>query len=221
MPDRDIYHVIFTISNLRQDPTSELQKVRVCGTYSSIKAAQAAAHQALFDAGYEQEWFKVFDSKTHGTTNWTHGPGVLVYAVAPEGEIFTVSVYTTTDTLGFDVNADGKVDVDLYHVLQTTIFYDKDASGANRETNIEGTYKSYTEALSAARTVLLNKEDGLTKESWAEYDEIPVGEKDWEYGENAVVHAVGANGENVIVSVVKEDEMESVRIVEAARRLDE
>jgi len=217
--DADFYHVILTSSRFKRDPTSEVQRVRVCGTYTSIKAAKAAAHQALFDAGYEQEWFTVFDSRTHETTNWKHGEGVIVYAEAPEGEIFTISISTTVDTLGVKGNEEGKIEIDLYHILQTTIFYDKDASGGLRETNIEGTFKTYDEARAAASTVLVNEEDGVTKESWAEYDELPVGEKDWEYGENVVVHAVGSNGENILLSVVKELELESVRILEAAMRI--
>jgi hypothetical protein len=218
-PDEDLYHVVFTSSHFKRDPTAEFQKVRVCGTYTSVKAAKVAAHQTLFDAGYEQEWFKIFDVHTAETTDWKHGDGVVVYAVAPEGEIFTVSIATTKDRLGVKSNEQGKINIDLYHVLQTTIFYDKDASGALRETNIEGTFKTYDEAREAAKSVLINEEDGLTKESWAEYDELPEGDKTWEWGDNVFVHAVGSNGENVILSVVKEQEMESVRIMEAAMKI--
>ena len=217
--DADLYHVVFTSSHFKHDPTAEVQKVRVCGTYTSIKAAKAAAHQTLFHAGYEREWFKILDVRTSETTDWKHGDGVVVYAEAPEGEIFIVSVNTTKDSLGVKSNEEGKIDIDLYHVLQTTIFYNKDASGALRETNIEGTFKTYNEARVAAKSILLNEEDGLTKESWAEYDELPLEENTWEWGDNVVVHAVGLNGENVILTVVKEQEMESVRIMKAAMRI--
>jgi hypothetical protein len=215
----DIYHVILTSSHFKRDPNSEIQKVRVCGTYTSIKAAKAEAHQTLFDAGYEQEWFKVFESCTQNTTDWKYGDGVVIYAEAPEGEIFTVSISTAKDTLGVKGNDLGKIDIPLYHILQTTIFYDKDTSGGMRETNIQGTFKTYDEARAAAVTLLVNEEDGLTKESWAEYDELPVGEKEGEYGENVVVHVIGSNGENVLLSVVKEHELEALRILEAAMRL--
>jgi hypothetical protein len=215
----DIYHVILTSSHFKRDPNSEIQKVRVCGTYTSIKSAKAEAHRTLFDAGYEREWFKVFDARTHDTTSWKHGDGVIVYAEAPEGETFTVSIYTAKDTLGVKSNDLDKIEIDLYHILQTTIFYDKDASGGMRETSIQGTFKTYGEARAAATSLLLNKEDGMTKGSWDEYDELPVGERDGEYGENVVVHAIGSNGENVVLSVVKEQELEALRVLEAAMRL--
>lgn len=215
----DIYHVILTSSQFKRDPNSEIQKVRVCGTYTSIKSAKAAAHQTLFDAGYEQEWFKVFDARTHDTTSWTHGDGVIVCAEAPDGETFTVSICTAKDTLGVASNDLDKIDIELYHILQTTIFYDKDASGGMRETNIQGTFKTYAEARAAATRLLVSEEEGLTRESWDEYDELPVGERDGEYGENVVVHAIGSNGENVVLSIVKEQELEALRVLEAAMRL--
>ena len=218
MADKQLYHVILTSFHFK-DPNSEVQKVRVCGTFTSIKAAKAAAHRTFFDAGYEQEWFKVFDSQTQEIKDWKHGDGVIVYAEAPDGEVFTISVYTAKDTLGLQGNNEGKVEVDLYHIPQTTIFYGKDARGDLRETKIEGTFQTNNDARAAAMAVLVDKKDGLTKESWAEYDELPLGQKDWEFGENVLVHAVGSNGENVLLTVVKEQEMESFSIMEAAMRI--
>jgi hypothetical protein len=73
--------------------------------------------------------------------------------------------------------------------------------------------------VAAAKNILLNYEDGITPQSFAEYDVLPEGERDWEWGTNVIVHAIGQNGQNVLVSVVKEEEMESVRIMEAAMRI--
>ena len=78
-------------------------------------------------------------------------------------------------------------------ILTSTIFC-KDASGGMRETNIQGTFKTYGEARAAAASLLVNEKDGLTKESWAEHDELPVGGRDGEYGENVVVHAIPLAG---------------------------
>jgi len=219
-PETDVYSVIFTCSKLEHDPNSEMQKVRVCGTFDSIKAAKAAAHQTLFQAGYEQDWFTVFDSHTEATKEWKWGDGVIVHAEAPDGEVFTVSIHTCANTLGLRGWAHShKVHEPLYHVLQTTVDYEKDASGGARKTSIEATFREYKAAVAAAREILLNPDDGITAESFAEYDVIPEGEKDWEYGTNVIVHAVGSNGHNVLVSVVKEEEMEEARVLEAAMRI--
>jgi hypothetical protein len=214
----DLYHVLFTLSHLKRDPTAELQKVRICETYTSVKAAKAAAQRLLSDAGYEPQWFKVFEIRDSETTDWKHGDGVVTYAGAPEGETITVSISTTNDRLGLKGNKEGKVDIDLYHILQTTIFYDKDPSGTLRENNIVGTFKTYDEAREAARFMLINEEDGITKESWAEYDELLPDEKTWEWGDDVIVHAVGYNGENVLVSIVKEEPLASVSTIDEATR---
>jgi len=216
----NLYSIILTTSNIKHDPTSEIQKVRVCGTFTSLQAAKAAAHRCLFDAGYEQEWFTTFDTqKSHGE-KWTHGDGVIVYAVAPEGDTFVVSIDTTPNKSGWKSNPeDHRVEAALYHLLQTTVYYDKDAAGGARETEILSTFTSYDQARKAAETALLSVEDGIKEEDWAEYDAIPANEKDWEFGENVVVHAVGQSGENILLSVVKEQALESMRIMEAAMRI--
>lgn len=219
-PETDLYSVIFTCSKLKHDPTSQMQKVRVCGTFTSLKAAKAVAHRTLFDAGYEQDWFPIFDARADAVENWKWGDGVIVYAEAPEGDVFTVSIDTTANMLGLQGGVDDhKVHEPLFHVLQTTIHYDEDASGSVRDTRIEATFRHYKNAVTAAKVILLNYEDGIRPESFAEYDVLPEGERDWEYGTNVIVHAVGLNGHNVLVSVVKEEEMEAVRLMEATMEI--
>src|SRR5271169_5882783 len=63
-----LYHVMITQSHLNKDVNSVIEKVRVCGTYTSLPAAKAAAHRCLFDAGYEQEWFSEFDANPNGAS---------------------------------------------------------------------------------------------------------------------------------------------------------
>ncbi|KIX02597.1 uncharacterized protein Z518_08538 [Rhinocladiella mackenziei CBS 650.93] len=217
-----LYHVLFSVSHIQKDVNSEVEKVRICGTYTTLPAAKAAAHKTLFEAGYEKEWFTEFDTKheefvAHGIKRRT---GLCVLAKASDGTVFRVSVATTPNVQGFEGSAeDHKVHQDLYHVVQTNVLYSEDDSGEARETNVEGSFTSYEQARQYASQVLLAPEDDVTKESFAEYDEAEAGEKDCGYGENVVVHAVGQNGENILVSVLKGQEMESVRLAEAAMRI--
>jgi len=220
-PD-NLYHVVFAVSHIQKDINSEVEKVRVCGTYTSLPAAKGAAHRTLFEAGYEREWFSEFDTNqqeflAHGIKRRT---GLCVLAKANDGTVFRVSVATSPNPQGFEGDPDDhKVHLDLYHVVQTDVIYSEDDSGEARESNVEGSFPSYEQARAFAAKVLLAPEDGVTKESFAQYDEAEPGEKDCGYGENVVVHAVGQNGENMLVSVLKGQEMESVRLAEAAMRI--
>jgi hypothetical protein len=213
-----LYHILLTISNIKHDPTSEIQKVRVCGTYVYLDRAKAEAHRVLFEAGYEKEWFTTFNARRSDDSKWFHGDGVIIYAVAPEGETFTVSIDTTTNVKKWKCAEDGRIEKPLFHLLETVVFYDKDASGELRETRVLSSHEKYQEARVAAQTALLSEEDGITPRSWAEYDSLPLKETDWEFGENVVVHAVGQGGENVILSVVEAQESNTVRM-EAAMRI--
>jgi hypothetical protein len=215
-----LYHIMITQSHLNKDVNSAVEKVRVCGTYTSLSAAKAAAHRCLFDAGYEQEWFTEFDAKPDQiSASRRRANGVVVYAVAPDKTTFTVSVATTPNLWGYEANKDGKVMLDLYFVLQTTVDYSRDEDGEERETNVGGCFESYEEAWKSAQDVLLCESDGVTKSSFADYHAAAAGEKDCGYGENVIVHAVGQNGVNFLVSVIKAQEMEAVRLAEAAMRI--
>lgn len=217
-PD-SLYHIMVTQSHLNKDINSKVEKIRVCGTYTSLPAAKAAAHRCLFDAGYEQEWFSEFDAKPEQIPPHKRKAGQIVYAVAPDGNTFNVSIATTPNLWQYEANKDGKVMLDLYHVLQTTVDYGRDEDGEERETNIEGSFESYEQAWKYAQGVLLCETDGITKSSFADYHEAALGERDCGYGENVIVHAVGQNGVNFLVSVVKAEEMEAVRLAEAAMRI--
>lgn len=88
-----------------------------------------------------------------------------------------------------------------------------------RNINIEETFITYDEARSYVQGVLLSEESGITKGSFTEYDEAGKNESDCGYGENVVIHAAGINGENYIISILKSEELESVRLAEAAVRI--
>ena len=219
----NLYHIIFTSSHLSKltDVSDLVEKVRVCGTYTALDAAKNAAHRVLFEAGYEKEWFTEYDTKqddfiAHGIKRRA---GLAVLAKASDGTIFRVSVATTPNVQAFGDDEDHKIHKPLYHVVQTNVLYSEDDSGEARETNIEGSFLAYEQARKFASGVLLDPECGVTKESFAEYDEADPNETDCGYGENVVAHAVGQNGENILVSVLIGQEMESVRLAEAAMRI--
>ena len=218
----NLFHVLFTTSHIQKDTNSQIEKVRVCGTYTTLAAAKAEAYKTLWEAGYEREWFSEYDTKqdefiTHGVKRRT---GLCILAKASDGTIFRVSLATTPNVQGFEsAGEEHKIHLDLYHTVQTSVLYSEDDSGEARETNVEGSFTSYEEARQFASQVLLGPEDGVTKDSFAEFDEAGPNETDCGYGENVVVHAVGQNGENILVSVLKAQEMESVRLAEAAMRI--
>jgi len=219
----NLYHIIFTSSHLAKlaDVNDLVEKVRVCGTYTALIAAKNAAHRVLFDAGYEKEWFTEYDTKeadflAHGIKR---SAGLAVLAKASDGTIFRVSIATTPNVQAFEDDEDHKIHKPLYHVVQTNVLYNEDDSGEARETNIEGSFLAYEQARKFAGEVLLDSECGVKKESFAEYCEAGPDETDCGYGENVVVHAVGQNGENILVSVLRGQEMESVRLAEAAMRI--
>lgn len=214
---KNLYHVVFTTSNISKDPTSETEKVCITGTYTSLTSAKAAAHSCLFDAGYEREWFSQYetDPEVFESSGIRQRAGLAVLAVSPDGTTFRVRVCTTQDAgdlaSGYE---NGRITVDLYHVVQTNIEY-----GSIRDMNIEATFKTYNEARNFASGVLLSEKDGITKQSFARYVEAGPDEKDCGYGENVIVHAIGEHGDNYLVAVIKSQEMESVRLAEAAMRI--
>ena len=218
----NLYYVIVTLSHLQHDVNEVMEQIRVCGTYTSLKGAKAAARSCLFDAGFAREWFHEYDVGEDGTDE---GPnGQAVHAVAPDGTVFTVSVATAANTnkLRSDNDSDdGLIERDLYHVLQTTVDHCSGSEdGGKRQTDVEGSFATFDEARRFAASVLLCPEDGITKDSFAEYSEAGPGEADCGYSEDVVVHAVGQqNGVNYLVRVVKTEELEAVRQAHAAARI--
>jgi hypothetical protein len=218
----NLYHVLLSTSHIQRDPNGAIEKLRICTTFTELKAAKAEAHKTLFEAGYEREWFTEYDTnqaefEAHHVKRRT---GLAVFARAQDGTVFRTYVATTPNLQGFTSDPeDHKIHFPLYHVVQTIVLYDEDDSGEARETIVEGSFRTYEEARKFASQVLLEPESGLTKDSFDQYDEAGPTEKDCGYGENVVVHAVGGNGENLLVSVLKGQELESVRLAEAAIRI--
>ena len=219
-PPEQLYHIILTVSHLAKDPNSQLEKLRVVGTYVSLPVAKAAAYRVLFEAGYESEMFTEYETDSHSgsVSSKRMVSGVLVHAETQDGTAFEVSILGTPNDLKMmTLSEDGRVLHSLYHVMQTDISYEDYAS--NREHKLKGSFHNYEDASKRAMQVLLDGKDGLTKESYAQYDEAAPGEKDCGYGENVLVHAVGNDGENILISVVLGQVLESARLAEAAMRI--
>jgi len=198
-----LYTVKTTLTDYHHDKTGALQQVQIAGTYTSLTEAKEAAKTALYKLGYSKEDLPIYDIKTASNAEtWTFGEGVLVHARAPTNEDFFVVIETTPNVFKIQSNgASSLVTEKLSYVLQTTIHYDVDASGAKRETTIEGIYTSRGHAIKAAKKVML--EDGVVeKKVYTEWDENS-GQKDWSFGENVYVHAVAENGQNFEVEVVE------------------
>lgn len=221
------YHILITSSHLAKDPTQQVEKLRVIGTYDAPSLAKAAAHRALFDAGYEAEFFKAygvspsfFDEQRVPTRN---RDGLLVHAVAQDGTIFQVRIVTTpNDAKWTHEFEDGRICKELYYVVRTCAEYG-DGEGSQGEDSwvfaVEGAFERYEQARKLALEVLGNEAGGAAKEKYEQYDEVAAGEIDCGYGENVLVHAVGQDGKNVLVSVVKAQILESVRLMEASMRI--
>ncbi|ORY16529.1 hypothetical protein BCR34DRAFT_94779 [Clohesyomyces aquaticus] len=193
-----LYHVKRTIVDLKNDVTGALQKVDIRGTYTDLAKAKEAAKREIVDEGYEKDDFPVYDVKGD-PDEWKHGDGIFVYAEAPEGEKFWVRIETTPNELNLK-GTNGKVEEKLFHVIQTTIHYNKDRSGAIRDTSIEGTFTNFDDAKKKALTCLLDED--VSKSDFAEYDEF-TGQQDWAFGEDTIVHAVGVAGENYVVAIIR------------------
>jgi hypothetical protein len=187
----NLYHVKRTLIDYAKDISGATQSVDIRATFTDLAAAKSFARKALFEEGYEREWFDEYQEDV--------GDGVIVRAKTEAGVVFNVAIDTTANNSGLVGDEAGRVNKVLYSVLQTTIFYNDDHSGGKRKTDVEGTFLTNEDAVSLAKKTLLDED--VTKDWFAEYDEREEGE--WEYGEDVYVHAVGPNGENFVVSVLK------------------
>jgi hypothetical protein len=108
----NLYHVVWTITDYHKDRSGAVQKTNIFGTYTDLHSAKTAAFNALSAEGYEADWFTTFDRHEDHTKQetWKHGDGTMVYAVAPEGEVFTVTLQTTPNTLGVEGDLNKSLD---------------------------------------------------------------------------------------------------------------
>jgi hypothetical protein len=199
IPDT-LYHIKRVIIDYHEDKSGATRITDILGTFTDLKAAKLAARSGLASEGYLKDDFETFEQKDESKPEeWKYGDGVLVYAKAPAGQEFEVSIDTKPNVNKFVGNASGEVEGHLHYVLQTTINYNNDRIGGIQHTEVEGTYPTRKLAFEAAKVALLDNE--VTKESFAEYDLRDDFEGDWPFGEDCWVHAVAENGENSLVFV--------------------
>lgn len=109
--------------------------------------------------------------------------------------------------------------IPLHYVVQTNVPYCTHERKPTHDTHIKGVFKSYIDARKFASTLLLSEKDRIKASSYQEYTEANINERDCEFRENVVVHAVGGNEENYFVSVVTGQELESIRLGEASLKI--
>jgi hypothetical protein len=81
------------------------------------------------------------------------------------------------------------------------IEYDKDRSGSQRYSVVQGTHTQRQLACEDALRVLLDKD--VKKEDFVEYDEYK-GDGEGPFGADVLVHAVKEGGQNVLISVISD-----------------
>ncbi|KAH7397571.1 hypothetical protein BKA64DRAFT_708257 [Cadophora sp. MPI-SDFR-AT-0126] len=190
-----LYHIKRTIIRYDKDSSGATRDVDILGTFTDLAAAKDAADVALASEGYLPADFDIYDQKSKFPfEEWKHDDGVMVYAKAPTGPVFEVGLDTEINKGGFKGSKKGEVEV-----LQTTINYNIDRTGASQFTLVEGTFPTKTLAAAAALTTLLD--DEITEESFAEFDVKDNFKGEWPYGEDCLVRAVGPTGENYFVRV--------------------
>jgi hypothetical protein len=207
-----LYHTTLTVIDYHVDTSGSTRGVYVLGTHTTLESAKAFSLTALQGLGYEEDDFAEYKARskklsTDEEEDWPYGDGVLVYAKAPAGQEFLVSLDTkpNTENLLEDVASGNHVLKlpqgfgHLHYVLQTKIDYNQDKSGAFQTTEIEGCYVRRADALLAACVALAE----LDRESFSQYDERGDEKEagDWPFGEDVVVHAVAETGENYSVCV--------------------
>ncbi|KAK0724455.1 hypothetical protein B0H67DRAFT_483110 [Lasiosphaeris hirsuta] len=198
-----LFHTVLTVIDFHADTSGSTRSVYILGTSTSLQSAKTFSLTALEGLNYTPDDFEEYQTRaTISAEEWTHGDGVMVYARAPAGQEFIVSIDTTPNNEQLAAGADSKPVLPkgsdhLHYVLQTKTDYNQDKSGAFQSTEIEGCFVHRADALKAARSVLGERHE------YSQLDERDdVEEKgQWPFGEDVVVHAVAETGENYSVSV--------------------
>ncbi|KAK3348790.1 hypothetical protein B0T25DRAFT_546520 [Lasiosphaeria hispida] len=198
-----LFHTVLTVIDFHADTSGSTRAVYILGTHATLKSAKDFSLTSLEGLSYAPDDFEEYQARTTiPADEWTHGDGVMVYAHAPAGQEFFVSIDTTPNNEELPADANGKLVLPkgfnhLHYVLQTKTDYNQDKSGAYQSAEIEGCFVRRADALAAARSVLGGRQE------YSQLDERDdVNEKgQWPFGDDVVVHAVAETGENYSVSV--------------------
>lgn len=207
-----LFHTLLTVIDYHTDPSGGTRSTWVLGSHTDLPAAKAFAKKSLASLGYNRDDFKTYEEAPSAGAptpeitatkmkDWTHGDGYIVWAQAPAGQVFEVNIDAKTNDENLPASEDGTPELPqgvdhLHYVMQTRIDYNKDRTGAEQETGVEGSYVKRADAMIAAKGLLL-------KGDFEEYDERDEndGKGEWEFGEDVVVHAVKGDGENFDIAV--------------------
>jgi hypothetical protein len=194
-----IYNIKRTVVHLPHDPNAHMYQIHLCETFTDSNAAIGAVYPAL---GHPRKSFSSLEFKQDCSDGqeWPYDATVFLRAEAESGEIFTVEIDTEPNNAQLTSDASGAVRGPLCHVLQQLIHYSEDRDGCDRETIIQGTFRTKQAARKRAESVLA--QEGMGRKDYVEYN-VYDEEEDSPYGSDIVAHAVTPNGDNLIVSVVE------------------
>lgn len=198
-----LYHTCLTVKG---EPTggSAFPHIYVLGTHSTVPSAKEFCLSVLPSLGYDRTDFEVYEEhKPEQNEAWKHGDGVVVYSKTLAGQECFVSIDTKLNTGGLQASSDGNMVLSsgtdhLHYVLQATLEYSHDREA---KVEIQGAYLRRYDAIEAAKLVLLY--EGTIPDDFEEYDTLEDihNTQNWPYGEDVVVHAVKATGENYKIAV--------------------
>jgi hypothetical protein len=229
-----LYHILLTHTTPPPSKSGTAQpthKISICGTYTSLPAAQAAAKRRLFDEGFSRKHFADL-AYNQGQANWKWGEDVVVRAEGVDGEVVEVRVEMGPNSLGVrgrrgsvgsvgspggsmgspgSPNAGGdegegeRVEEELFYTVLWTVHGDgkwKDGESVG-ETEVRGIYLSRHAAVVQGRQELVESAGGEGgEEGFKEFEEC--GSAGEEGEDEVVVRAVGRDGTRYEVFVVGE-----------------
>lgn len=197
-----LFHTILTVIHHNNESGNGHLDTYVLGTRTTLEAAKSFAKHSLTYFGYAKEEFEIYEERTPGV-EWKHGDGVMVYGKTAAQQEVLVTIDTKPNAGRVLAAPDGTLLLPggtdhLHYVLQSVANYN---TSRVELIEIEGAYAKRVDALAAAKRCLID--GNIRREDYAQYDErddlsMP---QDWPFGEDVIVHAVSANGENYLVSL--------------------
>ncbi|KAK5194412.1 hypothetical protein LTR99_002913 [Exophiala xenobiotica] len=194
----DLFHIKRT--TVLESPPSV--RTEVCGTYTSLESAQAAALQRLQNEGYSRSSWEEYaenDLTAEASSSWQYPASVVVHA-RKNGEVHDIEIESTPNSLGVRARAgDGRVEDQLFYVLCTI-----ESEDGSVNSDIRSIHLSKQAAVTAALGELVSGE--RNKNWYREYKEVAsVNPRDEDAeGPEMVVSAVGQDGGKYVVSVTHE-----------------
>ncbi len=158
-----LYHTTLTVIDYHENTGGSTESFYILGTYSKLAAANAFAKTALQSQGFPANDFAVYQERQPGQT-WPHGDDCTVYAEAPAGQMFLVSIVTKTNDEELHEGPEGSVVIpegenNLHYVVQTEINYSQPHDSRYYTHDIKGCYARRAKAFDAAIDCLRGKKN--------------------------------------------------------------